>query len=194
MSDVKPHNLIKQLRRQLTEILDVQNSLRFAYILFSPGEDVLQSDWVNIINLILKFSELIEALCDGDLLNDLEKIPTTILRSYYHFAVELYQMYEQVRGLTSLMIIYRTSNELSSRQGLKQRKEIYFKLKTFAYSSNEILQRASNILDEAYFPDPQGFDSLKTDVEEEVHCGVEDGSILRVDQHYNPILVLHHRK
>lgn len=192
LPDIKEHNLIKRLRKQLAEVLDVQNSLRFAYALFGPGEDVLQSDWDSLIDLTHTFSELVEALCDT--LSDPENIPSTISLHYYQFAVEMYQMYDQVRGLTSLMVIYRASNKSPSRQDLKHRKEIYFRLKAFTCGSNDSLQRASHILDEAYFPDQQDLDSHEIDAEEEILCEDGDDSISQIDQGYNHVLVLHRRK
>ncbi len=148
-SDGLPENFFKQARKYLRIMQDMHEELKKIQKMFNGMKDPCQYHCDVAIKTLTTLQEPIQASCN--LLCQSSNFPLVISFHWYQLVITLRYISGQGQDLEDLLTSYRSHCHLFSKQVLRQREEIYFRLKALSCSSYDYLQKSIHLLDEAQF-------------------------------------------
>lgn len=149
------YNFLKQAKKYQTDIIAVRKSLLYIHNLnLLSNEDNVQSEQCdNSISSTLTMREYVQLFCR--LLDESASMPPDIAPLYYELMVAIHHVDEELRKLTSLLIIFRSICRSTSKQAMSQRQKIFTRLEIYMESCDDILNRITHLLDEVHIPEPR---------------------------------------
>ncbi len=170
-SSSTPGSFFKQARKHIREMQNSQEALQKVQTMFNGIEDTWQYHCDVALKALTTLQDPSRAFCD--LLRQSPDFPVAISLHWYQLVIALCHIHGQGDDLTLLLTNYRSHCLFFSKHTLRQREEIYFKLKALAHSCNDCLQKVTRLLDEAQFLVKQN--SIFYDLEEEEKLISENG-------------------
>jgi hypothetical protein len=147
--DGVPENFFRQVRKHVKKVQDMHEELKKIQKMFNGIKDPCQYHCDIAIQTLTALQEPIEASCN--LLCQSSNFPLAISFHWYQLVIALRYISGQGQDLEKLLTTYRSNCHLFSKRVLRQREEIYFRLKALSCSSQDYLQKSIHLLDEAQF-------------------------------------------
>lgn len=146
---LKLDDFLELAREHQSGIVSALRSVARVYELFSQKEDIWSDQCTYATTLLSTVSRPVKEL--SKLLETTDQLPIAVVTIRHRLLLTLQNVDEQVHLLSRLISAFATICQTPSRQMIKQRQEILWKVEKLLQNGEDILQQIDILFDQARF-------------------------------------------